>query len=696
MPTLRTSWRWFVAKLLPKELDFIQQFRISNQALEYATWRITDFDADVWECSFGEQGFPLIDFRKVLNDGSLLTAPKNQVLLNHIKRFLCLQTHPALTGSISVNLATAKYRVTIALHILDYFLLQGSYLNIAANGFRKVTRDDVIMFIDTITTNRSIKISIYQPMKWIVSFLAKVKVSRKELAWAQTTYPDLFELDGLNSDCILPPAQLINARAWLQLHYYYEPNSTGNREFKYRVLRKKLLTHIIGNRVLCNLKFDRLLIEGLDVAPALRFNQELPPVPVSNFDEDERASSELVASYTSTLKSMRVASQHGAELISDHALTVLDDTALLRYERTKERTRFTTLPFDVANGIFGKAIEFYLEYGVNLVDYYLALAANGDNIRELPLPVPCKLEKLGINAWRLRADTSDEFFTQLRSGSNLYNMLEVLYGAIGILVNTLMARRASELNDLTQESIVKEADYYFLAFNLRKANVLEHRQRTLRPLPHIGAEALKLLARLSNTLRKLGYATNQYLFGVPLSAWQSNSSFYGTSQPDLNRCFNRFCDYFQTPTDDQGRRYYVRAHQLRRNFAMLFFWRGSFGGVEVLRHFLGHKNPSMTYYYVTEAIPGKILRRVKATVAKDLIRADHEATAGLAQLICERYGLTLSELHILPERDVVDYVEDLIASGDAEVEPEFIEGPLGEEYRIIYRIIDKTKRNVEA
>jgi hypothetical protein len=44
---------------------------------------------------------------------------------------------------------------------------------------------------------------------------------------------------------------------------------------------------------------------------------------------------------------------------------------------------------------------------------------------------------------------------------------------------------------------------------------------------------------------------------------------------------------------------------------------------------------------------------------------------------------------------VVDYVEDLIASGDAEVEPEFIEGPHGEEYRIIYRIIDKVKQKFE-
>lgn len=681
---------------LPKELDFINHYRVTNQTLEYAAWRISDFEADVWECSFGERGALSIDFRKVLNDGSLLTNQKNRALLINIKKFLCLQTHPALTGSILLSPKTARQRVAVALHLLDYFLLQSTYLNIAANGFRMVTADDVMVLVDKITAHSSIKTSIYEPTKRIISFLAEVKVTPDELASIQAVFPDLLEFDGADSECVLIPDQLVNARVWLKLHNCYTSgNLTGTTEFKYRVNRRKLLNIAIGSRVLSSLKFDGLMLDGLDVAPSRRFIQELPAVPVNNLDEDERASSEFAATYIGALNSMRVARQHGIELISEHSLSVLDDAALLCGERTKERARFTTLPFEVANGIFRNAIEFYLEYGEELVDYYLELAEAGCDIRRIPVDVPEKLIKLGVTEWRISASSPEEFFKKLRCGSGLYNMLEVLYGAIAILSNTLMARRASELEDLTQESIVKESGWYFLAFNLRKANVLEHRQRVLRPLPHIGAEALKLLARLSATLRKLGYVTNGHLFDFPFSAWYTSQSFYGTCQPDLRRYFDRFCDYFQTPTDEQGRRYYVRAHQLRRNFAMLFFWKGSFGGVEVLRHFLGHKKPSMTYHYVTEAIPGKVLRRVKATVAKDLIRTGHEATEGLAQLICERYGLTLSDLHILPERDVVDYVEDLIVSGAAEVEPEFIEGPDGEEYHIVYKVIEKHKRQVE-
>ncbi|WP_440965164.1 site-specific integrase [Massilia sp. GER05] len=678
---------------LPKELGFISQFRLANQSIENAIWLDNGFDAEVWKCKFGSIN-TTIDFRKATKNGTLLTSPKNQHLLRSFKRFLCLQTHPLLTGSIIVSPKTARLRVGIALHVLDFFLLQDDKLDVATNGFSLVTEDDVMVFIDILTAHRSIKASIYEPTKRIVEFLSSVDVPPEEFSRIKKSSPDLFHLGSRNPDLVLPTDQILKARAWLKLNGFYTPgNHGGSAEFKYRLNRKALLKLIIGNRVLSDLKFDGIVLEGLDVSPTNRFTRELPAVPVSNIDEDERAASEFVTTYIAALKSMQLVRQHDIDLLPDHALAVLDDDELLQKERTKERSRFTTLPFEVANNALGKAIEFYLEYGEPLINYYLALAAAGGDVRELVIPIPIKLKELGITAWQLSANTSDEFFIQLKNGRSLYNMLEVLYGAIAILVNTLMARRVSELNDLTRESIVEDSGWYFLAFNLRKANVLEHRERALRPLPALGAEALKLLAKLSTSLSDLGYETNGYLFSFPFSAWHSNVSSFGTCQPDLRRCFDRFCDYYETATDDQGRRYYIRAHQLRRNFAMLFYWQGSFGGIEVLRYFLGHKKPSMTYRYVTESISGKVLRRVKATVAKEMIKAEHSATQDLAELICARYGVTLNELHILPERDVVDYIEDLIASGEAEVEPEFIDGPNGEEYRILYKVFNKSNQS---
>jgi integrase len=675
-----------VHRPLPDELGFINLFRLDRNTLEHASWRISAFELDVWECEFGKKRTS-IDFRKTLDDGCLLTDRKHEALLFNIKQFLCLQTHPALTGNIVLAPETAYSRVVTALHTLDYFLLRCDQFAIAEHAFRLVTANDVMAFIDVLTSRRSLKDAIYEPKPRILQHLSNVSVSECDFALTRAANPSLFELaEGEESD--LPPDQTLIARAWLKLNDCYAKGKTGwVTEYRYRVARKRLLAKVIGKYVLADLKFDRLKLRGLDVAPSRWFMQELPAVPVSDFEDDERAAVEYVGRYLAVLRSMHIAQQHGIFLIADHALAALEGAEILLKERTKERQRFTTIPFSIANDLLSKSVSFFLEYGEPMVDYYLALARQGGNLLEMACPIPPKLAALGIRTWRSDASTPEEFFRQFRRGECLLHMLEVLIGAVAIIVNTLMARRVSELEELTAESIVEEHGSYFLAVYLRKANVGVHKKRVLRPLPGIAAEALLLLAKLSRTLQTLGYPTQGRLFEVPYSAWNSAQVSFGNSQPDLRRCFNRFCDFYQTGQDEQGRRYYVRAHQLRRNFAMLFFWKGSFGGIEVLRYFLGHSKPSMTYRYVTEAVSGKVLRRVKATVAKDLIKVDHPATQDLAQLLCDRYGISLNELYILPERDVVDYVEDLMVSGEAAVEPEFFNGPNGEEYRVLYRVV---------
>jgi hypothetical protein len=674
-----------VLNTLPKELSFINLFRLSEHTLEHASWRISDFIADVWECLFGTTR-TTIDFRKVLDDGSLLTDSKNRELLDSIKKFLCLQTHPALTGSVVLAPATARMRIALAIATLDYFLLRSDEFQIATHGLRFVTANDVMGLIAVIASHRSPTRSIYEPKSRILSYLSQVQVPASALAKLQKTTPDLFEL-AEDEELSLSRKQTLVARAWLKLHDCYVPSTSGTTEYRYRVVRKRVLSEAIGRYVLNDFHFEKLELPGLDVAPSRRFTREMSAVPANNLDEDERSSREYVNQYIAVVRSARVAQQHGISLFSERALTALETAPILLKDRTKERARFTTLPFSLANDLLSNSIAFYLEYAEPIVDYYLTLARKGGDIHAMAAPIPSKLAALGVVKWRSNATTADEFFGQLRRSECLFNMLEVLYGAIAVMVNTLMARRVSELEDLRADSIVEEHGTYFLAFNLRKANVLEHRKRTLRPVPAIAAEALKLLARLSQSMRDLGYQNDGKLFAIPYSGWQRKPPHFGVCQPDFTRFFDRFCDYFQTVQDERGRRYYVRAHQLRRNFAMLFFWQGSFGGVEVLRYFLGHNKPQMIYRYVTEAVPGKILRRVMASVAKDLIKAEHPATDELAALICERYGISLNDLHILPERDVVDYVEDLITAGEAEVKPEFFRGPKGQEYRIVYRVM---------
>lgn len=671
---------------LPDELSFINEYRLENVNLAGAKWLIGEFEDDMWRCRFGKSFIP-IDFRITLANGSLLTHKSNAQLLGAIKRYLCAQTHAPAVGVAVLADRTGKRLLQKALHVLDYFLLNANFISSPSSAFRQLEKNDIHNFIATISAGRSIKTNIYEPEQRIADFVRTVNVTAEDLALARTRVPALFD----TASCELPKGvdeeQAQVARVWLYTNGYYTPGAKEDI-FKQKLSATRLLEYLIGTRVLSNLKFDNLELDYLSFDPRERFARELAAAPVLPGSDDERAAAEYVQSYLQPLSVMGIDITAGHSLVSDDALTALDEKEVLSHGKLKPKGRFATLPFEVANLCFRRAIEFYLEHGEDLVNYYLALAEKNWQDELLP-NVPPSLQRLGVERFKNTEGSALDFFAELRNGGSLYQMLQVLIGAIAVLVNTLMARREDELVGLTRASIVKDGTYFFLAFNLGKANLGEVRERVLRPLPALGAQALGLLDRLSERLKILGYDSSPNLFQRFKYGHKEDFTPYGTIGGDrlwLTFCLDRFCDYVRVPTDENGRRYYIRSHQLRRNFAMLFFWQGSFGGIDVLRYFLGHHKPSMTYRYVTETMKGAVLRHVKAKVATELIKTDSLATESLAEFICERHGITLDDLHVLPEADVIDYIEDLLSSREAEIEPEFVDGPNGEEYKILYKV----------
>ena len=671
---------------LPDELSFINEYQLKNVTLGQAKWLTNAFQDEVWRCRFGKTVIS-IDFRITLADGSLLTHPSNSQLLGAIKRYICAQTHASVVGVSDLADNTGKGLLRRALHILDHFLLSGSFVSASRCEFRQLEKNDIHHFIATISASRSIKTNIYEPEQRIADFVRTVKVTKCEMAIAMEREPSLFD----TAICELPEGieeeQVQIARVWLYANAFYTPGAKSDI-FKHRLSATRLLEYLIGKQVLSNLKFDNMELDYLSFGSRERFARELQAVSVMPGSDDERAAAEYVQSYLQSLSVMGIDITAERSLVSDDALTALDEKEVLKHGLLKPKGRFATLPFEVANLSLRRAIEFYLDYGKDLINYYLALAE--ENCQDELLPdVPPSLQKLGVKSFKNNEDLADGFFTELRNGTSLYQMLQVLLGAIVVLVDTLMARREAELRSLTRASIVKDGPYFFLAFNLGKANVGEVRERVLRPLPALGADALGLLARLSEQLKSLGYEWSPSLFQRFKHGSKENCTRYGTTAGErewLRLCLDRFCDYVQIPTDENGCRYYIRPHQLRRNFAMLFFWQGSFGGIEVLRYFLGHQKPSMTYRYVTETMKGAVLRRVKAKVAAELIKTDSSTTESLADFICERHGISLDDLHVLPEADVIAYIEDLLSSKEAEIEPEFVDGPNGEEYKILYKV----------
>ncbi len=123
---------------------------------------------------------------------------------------------------------------------------------------------------------------------------------------------------------------------------------------------------------------------------------------------------------------------------------------------------------------------------------------------------------------------------------------------------------------------------------------------------------------------------------------------------------------------------------MRRFFAMLFFWGSAFGGMDTLRWFLGHTDISHLYHYITESIPGDVLRSVKANFAGHILKQQPEKAHELAAIIQHHFGT--DNFSVLDSDELDEYVEELMIEGRVEIEPEFLETVEGNSYRILIKV----------
>jgi hypothetical protein len=178
--------------------------------------------------------------------------------------------------------------------------------------------------------------------------------------------------------------------------------------------------------------------------------------------------------------------------------------------------------------------------------------------------------------------------------------------------------------------------------------------------------------------------------GTPLFAKIASSGmrYVKASQAKQNALLDAFCDYFEMSMDSEGRRHYVRQHQLRRAFAMMFFWGNSFGGLDTLRWFLGHTDAEHLYHYITESTTGEVLAAVKAAYVVDSISTGHYDPEAVVALLKQRYQA--DDFSLLDADELTQYVEDLILEGRMTVEPDFIEDADGRSFRILIVINNET------
>jgi len=133
------------------------------------------------------------------------------------------------------------------------------------------------------------------------------------------------------------------------------------------------------------------------------------------------------------------------------------------------------------------------------------------------------------------------------------------------------------------------------------------RQRESRPIDAIAVEMIEELRRFQKLLKRLRVIDDLTgLFATPSSL--GHKGLQDCSLHLYNRHLDFACDYFESDITADGERYYVRQHQLRRFFAIMFFYTNSFGELDTLRWMLGHRDIEHVWHYLTECLEPKDLR----------------------------------------------------------------------------------------
>jgi hypothetical protein len=684
---------------LPPELDFLEVFFVDPyQASRSAEWLLSDFDAIVWEYSFGFKEPKRIYWDVELNDGSSLIDKKNKELLDGLKYFL--------TGSTQANSVTGPKsawasELARAVHIVDFLLLNAEQFKLAQYGLAGLGRDKLKLILSEIGSCKDTAESIYGWSKRmsLYGLNLALETSKTEISHAIAQWPELAIItpEQIDENTLDIPLELIpQVRAALYLKGLYR----ASRDKGHNPNSVRVSNEIYRNTLRGRFE-DKPIIRILAVQSGDDFVREYPPIPVAtgardkmgdiNFSEYRRTLYGL-----GSLHDLGLPAPSAEDLISAKNFTI----------ETAGAGRFRSLPSQVVFSAVRDSIEFYLKHGSKIVDGFCrtVLYCKKENLplskltdQQFQKVVGDDLTSIGVEnlgmsrravdtpyASELKG-TKSEYFRKLRSNHGLIELVKILIGCTQVVTGALMGRRIGELMDLHAKDCLDVTEQWLVFVNRKSTyNLFGTRQLEARPIEPIAVKMIKNLVRMQKILKRLGFISElQGLFASPSSrgdAVLSKVSVYG-----FNQNLDLFCDYFETQTNEDGKRYYIRQHQLRRFFAMLFFYSSSFGGLETLQWMLGHTDVKHVWHYLTESMDGATLRGAKAQFVAEALHSGNVASfESLAALLKARYGT--EDFTIVDTEELEDYLSDLMEEGSVEIEPEFIQDDEGQRFKVVARV----------
>ena len=612
--------------------------------IDMPNWLIegTNFYSDVWRCGFGiksDRYKKTISFNVLLKDGSLLTDPKNILVLNWFKYLICVQIHPRYNKGSRKQALTEARRVANALQLIDWILLSDDVFNIGKYGLTHITIDALKGYLTKRTLN-PVSYYLYDYGNKLTLWLDKKiqLLSDDDYQEACRKWPQITDIPKVTNRIIqMSDDKLKKARAIVRIENMFWVGEGGGR-FNDKYFIEETYKNTLHGLAICTSTPEELRFPNT-------FSLEYPRVPVSTPEKHGVALSVLATHVTVVRSTLIIKSNYVDAGLNTDGVSELDASDLYKDTIQKTSGRFASLPAPVMVKGLGRSIEFVLNYGQDILNSVLLvleymLAKNLPQTRRVSKLNKFVIElnsesmrKLGVRAWRIRFSRFPKasYFNDLRKRPGLFELYSILLGSLLTVLGSLTARRQTEIIELNAKSCLfpfkdprlpENVDLaYRLVYDAAKTGNRQKRQKLNIGITTPLAKMLWMFIEFRQTCEQMGLmSADAPLFFVirrvpdktyKLTAWRYNDAL------------DMACDYFQSPTvvleDGITHRYYIRQHQLRRFFAMSFFWSSGFDGLDTLRYALGHADVEHIYRYITETTPGKVLQSIKVERVCDSI-----------------------------------------------------------------------------
>ena len=623
-------------------------------------WLESSFPENKWVLTFGKTPKTIHWDTVYLDDGKKLTDKKHQKLLNSFKYWITAADNPLENGGKIIAPATTYHKVNKVIALINAVLLHSEELKLAKHHLLNVNDDFWLNILTKFAEHGNFQ-GVFEIDKRTQALLnnACQSVTDVDAQTFKEKFPYVTQ-DIAEDEAFLSLEARGKACAWLfkQGYYKFEKgiNYTGN------------------SAALGKLLFDsKMLYHGINLPSYAELHIKVPRRyseyrAVENQDTSTGTNQKTISKYIEAIRLIHTNLERedvaSPSIVSERVSAVY----ISQLVSLKKVGRTRTLPPTFVFNLIRQCYEFTKEHlpteegAVTLLDETLTLlskarsksAAKKSNSNRPPHnslkwneelhrgmsgtergywfqteAINClssEYLKKGIKQVQGFTESVESRFERIRANESLFDLFSVLQGAIQVLVGAIMARRQDELIKLKPHGNLSPNvspfsedganTEYNLIFKVKKTGSKGVNATIERPIPLSIARFIWQLEQFNIKASELKLCKGKLsLFN---GLYSKRSQLSQVEHSTYNANLDAVCDYLETDLveydNGEYRRNYVRQHQLRRFFAMAFFWSKGFDGMDALRWMLGHSDMEHLYHYISESETGAVLNGAKASV----------------------------------------------------------------------------------